>query len=153
MEISEFIKIPASMSRIKQVLLGIFTLLLVFQIAVGFTNFEDYLVIFVYVLFLNDLYYKIKKPQLDNVDDESIERRNRIIMSVVFLVLFTLPFLIDSYNVSNRSLLLFYKLGFVLWAQALLIDSYQHYKKTQSKKWLVFANTAVILSVISAFVG
>jgi hypothetical protein len=153
MEISELIKIPASMTRIKQVLLGIFTLLLLFQVAVGFRNFEDYLVIFVYVLFLNDLYYKIKKPQLENDDEEPIARRNRIIMSVVFLVLFTLPFLIDSYNVSSRSLLLFYKLGFVLWAQVLLVDSYQHYKQTQSKKWLFFANTAVLLSVISAFVG
>ncbi len=153
MEISEFIKIPASMSRIKQFLLGIFTLMLLFQMAVGFRNFEDYLVIFVYVLFLNDLYFKIKKPQLDSIDEGPIDRRNRIIMSVVFLFLFTLPFLIDSYNVSNRSLLLFYKLGFVLWAQILLVDSYQHYKQTQSKKWLVFANTAVLLSVISAFVG
>jgi hypothetical protein len=153
MEISELIKIPASMTRIKQVLLGIFTLLLLFQVAVGFRNFEDYLVIFVYVLFLNDLYYKIKKPQLENDDEEPIARRNRIIMSVVFLVLFTLPFLIDSYNVSSRSLLLFYKLGFVLWAQVLLVDSYQHYKQTRSKKWLFFANTAVLLSVISAFVG
>ena len=153
MNISEFIRIPASMSRIKQVLLGIFTLLLIFQLAVGFRNFEDYLVIFVYVLFLNDLYAKIKKPQLESEAEGPLARRNRIIMSVVFLVLFTLPFLIDSYNVSNRSLVLFYKLGFVLWAQLLLIDSYQHYKQTHSKKWLLFANTAVFLSLVGAFVG
>ena len=92
----------------------------------------------------------MRRPQSIHFQDE---RNKRFIMSVVFLFLFLLPFLIDAFNVSNGTRLNFYKLGFVLWAQVFLLDSFLQYKQTHSKKWLVFANTAVLLIIIGAFVN
>jgi hypothetical protein len=74
-------------------------------------------------------------------------------MSGVFLFMLVLPFAIDSMNVSNTTRLTISKLGFVLWAQVFLLDSFLQYKQTHSKQWLVFANTAVILIIIGAFVN
>lgn len=137
------------MTRIKLVLLLCFTVLMLLQFLIGFRDFEDYLVVFIFVLFLNDLYLKIKKP---NNIQYSEERFIRLVMSVLFLLLFLLPFVFDSVNVSNATRLTLYKLGFVLWAQVFLIDSFMHYKETHSKQWLVFANLAVLMIVIGAFV-
>lgn len=138
------------MTKVKLVLLMCFSLLMLFQFLVGFRDFEDYLVVFIFVLFLNDLYFKIKRPQTIHFQEE---RLKRLAMSAVFLVLFLLPFIFDSVNVSNATRLTLYKLGFVLWAQVFLIDSFLHYKQTHSKQWLVFANLAMLMIIVGAFVG
>jgi hypothetical protein len=137
-------------TKIKLVLLATFSMLLFFQFLVGFKDFDDYLVILIFILFLNDLYFKIKNPSPSNVQ---IDRFMRLGMSIVFLILFLLPFLFDSINVSNSTRLTLYKLGFLLWAQVFLIDSFLHYKKTHSKQWLVFANLAMLMIVVGAFIS
>lgn len=144
------INITRSMTRIKLVLLVSFSLLMLTQFLIGFRDFEDYLVVFIFVLFLNDLYFKIKKPT--NIQFME-ERSQRLLMSVVFLCLFLTPFLFDSVNVSDAARLTLYKLGFVLWAQIFLIDSFLHYKQTHSKQWLVFANTAMLMIIVGAFIN
>lgn len=126
-----------------------FSILMLFQFLVGFRDFEDYLVVFIFVLFLNDLYFKIKRPAHTYLQEERVKR---LIMSVVFLVLLLMPFIFDSVNVSNATRLTLYKLGFVLWAQVFLLDSFLHYKQTHSKRWLVFANTAVLMIIVGAFI-
>ncbi len=137
-------------TKIKLVLLATFSMLLFFQFLVGFKDFDDYLVILIFILFLNDLYFKIKNPIPSNIQ---IDRFMRLGMSIVFLILFLLPFLFDSINVSNSTRLTLYKLGFLLWAQVFLIDSFLHYKKTHSKQWLVFANLAMLMIVVGAFIS
>jgi hypothetical protein len=137
-------------TKIKLVLLATFSMLLFFQFLVGFKDFDDYLVILIFILFLNDLYFKIKNPSPSNIQ---IDRFMRLGMSIVFLILFLLPFLFDSINVSNSTRLTLYKLGFLLWAQVFLIDSFLHYKKTHSKQWLVFANLAMLMIVVGAFIS
>ncbi|RPJ75020.1 MAG: hypothetical protein EHM20_09640 [Alphaproteobacteria bacterium] len=138
------------MTRIKLVLLVSFSTLMLFQFLVGFGDFEDYLVAFIFILFLNDLYFKIKRPDSNQFNNERV---SRLVMSMVFFGLFSLPFIFDSVNVSDETRLMLYKLGFVLWAQVFLIDSFLHYRQTQSKQWLVFANAAVLLIVIGAFIN
>ncbi|MGZ3789626.1 MAG: hypothetical protein ACXVLQ_13945 [Bacteriovorax sp.] len=139
-----------NLTKLKLVLLISFSILLLFQFLVGFRDFEDYLVVFIFVLFLNDLYFKVTKPAHFVLHEE---RLTRLLMSGVFLVLFSLPFIFDSFNVSNAIRLAIYKLGFVLWAQVFLLDSFLHYKQTHSKQWLVFANTAVLMIIMGAFVN
>jgi hypothetical protein len=139
-----------NLTKLKLGLLLSFIVLLLFQFIVGFREFEDYLIIFIFILFLNDLYYKLTKPQPLVFHEE---RMTRLIMSGVFLFLLVLPFAIDSMNVSNTTRLTISKLGFVLWAQVFLLDSFFQYKQTHSKQWLVFANAAVILIIIGAFVN
>lgn len=138
-----------SLPKLKLVLLISFSVLLLFQFLVGFRDFEDYLVVFIFILFLNDLYYKMTRPKNILFPEE---RLTRLIMSGVFLLLLSMPFAFDSFNVSNATRLAIYKLGFVLWAQIFLLDSFLHYKQTHSKQWLVFANTAALLIIIGAFV-
>lgn len=139
-----------NMTRIKLVLLLSFSTLMLFQFLVGFRDFEDYLVVFIFVLFLNDLYFKIKRSA--NIQFEK-EGKKRFLMSLLFLFLFMLPFVFDSVNVSDVTRVRLYKLGFVLWAQIFLIDSFLHYKQTHSKQWLVFANMAALMIIIGAFVS
>lgn len=147
-----FTELPSvrHLTKIKLVLLASFSVLMLVQFLAGFRDLEDYLVVFIFVLFLNDLYFKIKNPKTEVYQ---AERNNRLIMSAVFLVLFLIPFIFDLENVSDETRVTVYKLGFVLWAQVFLIDSFLHYKQTQSKKWLVFANTAVLMIIIGAFVN
>jgi len=144
------IHMPRNMTKLKLSLLISFSLLMLFQFLVGFKDFEDYLIVFIYALFLNDLYFKIKYPDLIYNNGDGLKR---MVMSLIFFVLLTLPLLLDTFNVSNSTRLLLYKLGFVLWAQVLLLDSYLQYNQTQSKRWLVFTNTAAIMIIVGAFVG
>ena len=138
------------MTRLKLVLLISFSALMLFQSLVGFKNFDDYLVVFIFVLFLNDLYFKIKRPENNLFQSDRIKR---LAMSGLFLGLFLLPFIFDSVNVSNTTRLTLYKLGFVMWAQVFLIDSFLQYKQTHSKQWLVITNLAMLFIIFGAFVG
>ena len=139
-----------NMSRLKLLLLSSFGILILFQFVIGFRDFEDYLLILIFILFLNDLHFKLKNPSALHQDKDLSKR---FAMSIVFLGLFTLPFLFDLFNVSDSIRLTLYKLGFVLWAQIFLIDSFIQYQQTKSKKWLVFANLAVLMIVVGSFVS
>jgi hypothetical protein len=72
------------LSPIKKLLLLNFLLLLIFQIVIGFKDLDDYLVIFVFVLFLNDLYFKLTKPMPTLIHEE---KRKRIWVSMFLLLL------------------------------------------------------------------
>jgi hypothetical protein len=143
------LSISKNLTKLKLALLISFSVLMLFQFLVGFRDFDDYLIVFIFVLFLNDLFYKMTKPTTTLYHHE--ERVTRLIMSAVFLVLFSLPFALDSFNVSNAARMTVYKFGFVLWAQIFLLDSFLHYKQTHSKQWLVFTNTAALLILMGAF--
>ena len=136
------------LTRIKLALLLAFSLLMLFQFLVGFTSFDDYLIAFVYILFLNDLYIKIKKPDLCFYHDE---RFKRSVMSVIFMLLFILPFLLDAFNVTDIARAFIYRLGFMLWAQIFLLDAFVQYKQTNSRNWLLITNMAALLIVFGAF--
>lgn len=138
------------MTKLRVTLLTSFIALILFQFIIGFRDFEDYLIVFIFILFLNDLYSKIKGPQVILLKKE---RMNRLLMSAIFLGLFLQPFVFDSVNISNNMRGMLYKLGFVLWAQIFLIDSFLHYKQTHSKQWLVFANLAILMIIVGAFLG
>ena len=125
-----------------------FSLLLLLQALIGFQSFEDYLIGLVYILFLNDLYIKIKRTDLTHFNNE---RMKRSVMSVLFLVLFLMTFLLDELNVTNTVRLYIYKLGFMLWAQIFLLDAFINYRQTQQKSWLIITNVAVRLIVFGAF--
>jgi hypothetical protein len=136
------------LTRIKFALLMAFSLLLLLQTLIGFQSFEDYLIGLVYILFLNDLYIKIKRTDLSHFNSE---RMKRSVMSVLFLVLFLMTFLLDELNVTNAVRLYIYKLGFMLWAQIFLLDAFINYRQTQQKSWLIITNMAVLLIVFGAF--
>lgn len=138
------------LTRIKLALLLSFSILMFLQLLIGFKSFDDYMVVFVYVLFLNDLYTKIKRPDMLYYQDE---RFKRSIMSAIFMVLFTLPFVLDAFNVTDHSRLMLYRIGYMLWAQVFLLDAFLHYKQTQSKQWLLITNMAALLIVIGAFIN
>lgn len=137
-------------SKVKLFLFASFVVLLLTQLIMGFRYLDDYLVPFVFVLFLNDQFFKFKHPEkiylLKN------EKKIRLLMTIFFIVLFSLPALLDYYHVSERIQFFLYKMGFILWAQVFLLDAFNHYKETNSKKWLLFANTAVAMIFIGAFV-
>lgn len=135
------------LTRIKLALLVAFSVLMLFQFLVGFVSFEDYLIVFVYVLFLNDLYIKLKKPDLNFYHDERIKRE---VMSLIFMVLFTLPFLLDVFNVTDTTRSFIYRIGFMLWAQVFLLDAFVNYRQTQSRQWLLITNMAALFIIIGA---
>lgn len=138
------------LTRIKLALLLSFSTLMIFQFFIGFKSFDDYLIAFVYVLFLNDLFIKLKRPDLIFYHDERLKRS---IMSIIFLVLFSLPFLLDGFGVTDSIRSLIYRIGFMLWAQVFLLDAFVNYRQTQSKNWLLITNMAALLIVIGAFIS
>jgi hypothetical protein len=138
------------LTRIKLALLLAFSTLMLFQFFIGFKSFDDYLIAFVYILFLNDLFIKLKRPDMIFYHDE---RFKRSLMSLIFLVLFTLPFILDGFNVTDTTRLFIYRLGFVLWGQVFLLDAFMNYRQTQSRKWLLITNMAALFIVIGAFLN
>jgi hypothetical protein len=138
------------LTRIKIALLLAFSTLMLFQFFIGFKSFDDYLIIFVYALFLNDLFIKLKRPDVLNYQDGRIKRS---VVSIIFLVLFSLPFVLDSFNVNDNARFFIYRLGFVLWAQVFLLDAFVNYRQTQSRNWLLITNMAALLIVIGAFIN
>lgn len=139
------------LTRIRLALLISFSLLMLWQLLVGFVSFDDYLIGFVYVLFLNDLYIKLKHPEILNIEnDGTLKNRNK--MSLIFLVLFTLPFLLDVWNISDGVRMFLYKIGFILWGQVFLLDAYLNYKQTKSYQWLGITVTAVLIIIVGSIV-
>lgn len=136
-------------TRIKLVLLLAFSLLILFQFFIGFSSFDDYLIGFVYILFLNDLYIKVKRPETSFYNEDRVKR---IRMSLIFAVLFAMPFALDAFNVTDETRAFFYRLGFIIWAQIFLLDAFVNYRQTHSKKWLLITNIAAIFIVIGAFI-
>lgn len=142
------------LTRIKLALLLSFSFLMLMQVLVGFKSFEDYLIGFVYILFLNDLYVKIRKTEVvDNLtESENHSAINRSSMSMIFLVLFSLPFLLDVFNVTNGMRSYIYKIGFILWGQVFLLDSYINFKITKSKQWLVITSLAGVILILGSLI-
>lgn len=138
------------LTRLKLALLLSFSTLFIFQFLIGFSSFDDYLIGFVYVLFINDFYIKIKKPEIAFYHDERIKRS---VMSFIFLLLFTLPFVLDGFNVTDSTRSFIYKIGFMLWGQIFLLDAFLNYKQTQSRNWLIITNMAVIFILFGSLVG
>ena len=118
------------------------------QVLVGFKDFEDYLIVFLFVLFVNDLYIKLKKPNLLFYHDERIRRS---LMTAIFLLLFAIPFVLDVFNISDVTRIFLYRLGFMLWAQVFLLDAFMNYRQTNSRRWLFITNMAVLFIIVGAF--
>lgn len=135
-------------SKVRLLLFFSFILMFLLQLFYGFQYLDDYLVVLIFILFLNDQTMKYKHPE--KIISEVNDQRMRKVMTVLFLILFTIPILLDHYNVSQEIQLFLYKMGFILWAQVFLVDAFFHYKETHSKKWLIFANTAVAITIIGA---
>jgi hypothetical protein len=132
------------LSAVKKLLIFNFVFLLLFQIFVGFRDLDDYLVIFIFVLFFNDLYFKLTKPSSELYQESKIKR---IWMTAFLMVILLVPVLFDHFQVKNTTQSFISKIGLILWAQAFLLDSFLHYRETNSKKWLFFANVAGIFIV------
>lgn len=129
------------LSSVKKLLLLNFVLLFLFQIFVGFKDLDDYLVIFIFALFLNDLYFKLTKPA-SVLCQES--KRKRIGMTLFLLLVVLAPVFLDFFHVKSATQSFICKIGLILWAQAFLLDSFLHYRETHSKRWLVFTNVGGI---------
>jgi hypothetical protein len=137
-------------SKVRVSLLLSFVFLISYQIVTGFNLFEDYLLALIFVLFLNDQFLKIKSPRKIQLDDSEVRTRNAV--SLVIILILCLPFILEFFNVKQEVEFFIYKLGFILWAQIFLLDAFYHYRETHSKKWLLFANTAMFLIVFGAFI-
>jgi hypothetical protein len=133
-----------TLSAVKKLLIFNFVFLLLFQIFVGFKELDDYLVIFVFALFLNDLYFKLTKP-MSNLYEE--QKSKRIWMTLFLVLILLVPVFFELFHVKNATQSFVCKVGFILWAQAFLLDSFLHYRETNSKKWLLFANVGGIFIV------
>jgi len=129
------------LSAVKKLLIVNFVMLLLFQIFVGFNDLDDYLIIFVFVLFLNDLYFKLTKPANILLQENKMKR---IWMTLFLGVVISIPLIFELFNVRGVTQLFISKVCFILWAQAFLLDSFLHYRETHSTKWLVFTNLAGI---------
>lgn len=137
-------------SKVRLSLFVSFLFLICFQALIGFKYFDDYLIVFIFILFINDQFFKYKHPEKINLLNH--ERKTRMFMSAFFLALFSIPTILEILQVSPLKQLIFYKLAFIIWAQVFLLDAFKHYKETNSKQWLVFANTAMLFIVVGAFV-
>jgi hypothetical protein len=129
------------LSAVKKLLLINFIMLLSFQVFVGFKDLDDYLIIFVFALFLNDLYFKLTKP--DSVLHQEMKIK-RVWMSLFLCLIISIPLMFELFHVRGVTQLFISKLCFILWAQVFLLDSFLHYRETHSKRWLVFTNLAGI---------
>ena len=139
----------AQLTGVKKLLFFSFSLLLICQLFIGFVSFEDYLIFFIYILFLNDLYIKLKKP---DILYSHYERSRRLQMSLVFLFLFLLPFIFDAFNLTDMMRFFLFKVGFILWAQIFLLDAFVQYRQTNSKRWLIITNLAVLFIVVGSLI-
>lgn len=133
------------LSAVKKLLIINFVFLLLFQIFVGFDDLDDYLVIFIFALFVNDLYFKMTTSH--QAELTSSNKHKRIIMSLFLIVIIMGPFLFEFFDVKNATQSFLSKVGLILWAQVFLLDSFVHYRETHSKKWLLFANMAGIFII------
>lgn len=153
MSILKYIPFSSSLqlTRIKLALLLSFSSLMLLQLLFGFRSFEDYLIGFVYILFLNDLYVKVRYPHYQSIQmgEGPISRST---MSLVFLILFTLPFLLDAFNVNDGVRLVIYRVGFVLWCQIFILDAFKNYKQSNSRQWLAIMSLAMMIMVVGSFI-
>jgi hypothetical protein len=120
---------------------------MVFQFIVGFRELDDYLLIFIFALFLNDLYFKLSRS---NSLAQSSKSRNRLWMTLFLILLLLVPVLFDFFHVKNNTQIFISKVSLILWAQIFLLDSFLHYRETSSKKWLLFTNIGGIFIVFFA---
>jgi hypothetical protein len=148
--LSEYFKKLMPFSKVKISLLLSFLFLMIYQVLTGFNFFEDYFLAFIFILFLNDQFLKIKQPEKICLLEH--EKKKRFMMTILILLLLATPSFLDFFHVSQKNQYFLYKLGFIIWAQVFLVDAFYHFKETNSKKWLLFANAAMFLIVFGAFV-
>jgi hypothetical protein len=135
------------LSSVKKLLLLNFILLLLFQIFVGFEDLDDYLVVFIFALFMNDLYFKLNNPISPLLLHE---KRKRIWMTGLLVLLISLPLIFEIFHVQYGTQSFLSKVGLILWAQIFLLDSFIHYRDTHSRKWLLFTNIGGIFVLFFA---
>lgn len=143
------LKVLRHISSVKKLLIINFFLLLFFQIVVGFRDLDDYLVIFIFALFMNDMYFKLTRP-IEPIRRE--EKLKRISMTLFLIVLVSMPIILEYFHVRPVTQSIIGKGGLILWAQIFLLDSFIHYRETHSKKWLVFANMGCLFVLFFAIV-
>lgn len=123
-----------------------FGILFLTQLFFGIRELEDFLVVIIFLLFVNDVFYKYKNP--DSITQKPVSDEERTLRRkmtwVLFAVMF-LPIILDTFNISVQGQSLIFKISFILWAQVFLIDAVLNYKATHLKKWLLYSQTAAVI--------
>lgn len=140
-------------NKVRFLLLASFVVLFLMQIFLGIKELEDFLVVLIFALFMNDFIFKYRHPETLTIaeltDAEKIKRKK---MTMLLALVMSMPFVLDFFKVSSGSQTLIYKIALILWAQAFLIDTFLNYRETHSKKWLLFSQAAAMLLLFIAFV-
>ncbi len=150
MSMKEFITIEYFVkSKLKAVLFLSFFILIALQSVIGFKQFEDYLLILIFILFANDQYAKFKHSN-DPFYNDSDDKKVRLIFSMFLLMFFIISLIFESVRLNQESEVLLFKIFFILWGQVFLLDTVQCYKNSHKKTWLVFSSTAMFLIIFTA---
>jgi hypothetical protein len=142
---------PVTGNRAKLLLPAVFSFILMFllQLFYGFQYLDDYLVVLIFILFLNDQTMKYKHPE--KISSEVNDQRMRKVMTILFLILFSVPVLLDHYNISQEIQLFLYKMGFILWAQVFLVESLERYYNDLIKQELKIISKIILSSPYAFF--
>lgn len=128
-----------------------FLILLMTQIFMGIKELEDFLVIVIFLLFVNDVIYKYRNPDTITLKPMSdAEKKLRKKMTWILFIVMMFPIILDLFKVSVQGQSLIFKVVFILWAQVFLIDSVLHYRETHLKKWLLYSQTAAMIVIVFA---
>lgn len=126
-----------------------FLILFFTQLFMGVRELEDFLVIVIFLLFVNDVIYKYKNPDAITQKPVSDEERNlRKKMTWVLFAIMLFPIILDLFKIGVQGQSLIFKIAFILWAQVFLIDAVLNYKATHLKKWLLYSQTAAMLVLV-----
>lgn len=128
-----------------------FVILLFTQLMIGIKELEDFLVIVIFLLFVNDVIYKLRHPDTLTLKPMSdAEKSLRRKMTWILFVIMFFPIVLDFFQVSVQGQSLIFKIVFILWAQVFLIDSVLNYRETHMKKWLLYSQTAAMIVLVFA---
>ncbi len=126
-----------------------FVILFLSQLFMGVQELEDFLVIIIFLLFVNDVVYKYKSP--DSVTQKPLSDEEKNIRRKMTWILFSvmlLPIVLDLFKISVQGQSIIFKVAFILWAQVFLIDAVLNYKATHLKKWLLYSQTAAMIVLV-----
>jgi len=150
MSLKEFMSIEYfAKSKLRAVLMMSFFVLIALQSVIGFKQFEDYLLILIFILFANDQYIKFKHST-DPTYNDSDDKKIRLIFSMFLFAFFIASLVFESVRLNQQAEVLLFKIFFILWGQVFLLDTVQCYKASHKKTWLVFSSTAMFLIVFAA---
>lgn len=117
----------------------------------GVRELEDFLVIIIFFLFVNDVIYKYRHPDTLTLKPMSdAEKSLRRKMTWILFAVMMFPIALDLFKVSVQGQSLIFKVVFILWAQVFLIDSVLNYRETHLKKWLLYSQTAAMIVLVFA---